>query len=238
MAPPPLPNPHLILADKAELLGNDKRKMESYELFQTGKRGWFFSPNPNLAGAKKRPGKIASWDVFSKSLLNMGDKAAKVIADLAGLPDNKLSVASWPNLKRAYDGWPSDRHAVFQASGGGEDYLCNVFAGDVLYLAGKSRMLDGGKYYGAAQFYKGNVPGCVLVEQKRVARGDIASWDFGAHNHVEIVTKVNRDKGFIWDTNEFCSRGAGRSGEEQGVEKCGGSARQLTASNIKFYRLK
>jgi len=235
MPPPPSPPSHPIVADKAELLGKDKVTMESYELFQDGTRGWFFSPNSGLAGAKGRPSKLASWQAF-KSLLNVGDKKAKVIADLAGLPDNSLSEKHWPTLKRAYDGWPADRYAIFQSSDTGSDYLCNVFVGDVLYLAGKSRMRDGGKYYSAAQLYKGGVvPRCEQVEQKHVARGDIASWGFG---HMEIVTKVIRDDGILWDTNAFCSRGAGRNSGEQGVEKCEGSDRQLNGTNIKFFRLR
>ncbi|WP_204491235.1 hypothetical protein [Archangium primigenium] len=212
--------------------------MQSYELFQSGTRGWFFSPNRGLTGAKERPSKIESWKAF-KALLNVGDKKAKVIADLAGIPDNSLSERHWPTLKRAYDGWPADRYAIFQSSGTGGDYLCNVFVGDVIYLAGKSRMRDGGKYYGAKEFYTGGVvPRCEQIEQRQSARGDIASWDFGNAKHMEIVTKVTREKGIFWDTNEFCSRGAGRAGGEQGLEKCGGGDRALDASNIKFFRLR
>jgi hypothetical protein len=223
------------VADKAELLGKDKVTMESYEQFQSGTRGWFFSPNPGLAGAKERPSKLASWQAF-KNLLNVGDKRAKVIADLAGLPDSRLSETHWPTLKRTYDSWPADLYAIFQSSDTGGDYLCNVFVGDVLYLAGRTRMREGGKYYSAAQLYKGGVvPRCEQVEQKHVSRGDIASWAFG---HMEIVTKIIRDKGYIWDTNAFCSRGAGRVSGEQGVEKCEDNQRQLKASDIKFFRLR
>jgi len=233
--PPPPPSAHPVVADKAEILGKETATMDSYQQFQDGTRGWFFSPNRTLAGAKARPSKLASWAAF-KSLLNMGDKGAKVIADLAGLPDNKLSEKHGAALKAAYDSWPSNRYAIFQSSGAGGDYLCNVFVGDALNLAGKSRMRGSDKYYGAAEFYKGGVvPRCEQVSQEHVARGDIVTWAFG---HMEIVTKVTREKGFFYDTNAFCSRGAGRGSGEQGVEKCNDSQRQLKATNIKFFRLR
>jgi hypothetical protein len=227
---------HPEVAEKAELLGKEELTMKSYQQFQDGSWNWFFSPNKELAGSKARPGKLNSWEDF-KNLLKLGHQQAKVIADLAGLPSDRLSEKHWAALKAAYDLWPPTRYAIFQSSGSSQAYLCNVFVGDVLFLAKKSRMRDGGKYWSAEHLYKGKVPRTVQVKADEVSRGDVASWEFSATtHHMEIITSVDRP--WIGDDN-FCSRGAGR-GDGQGEEKCdnswGNETRELNQSNLKVFR--
>jgi hypothetical protein len=232
------PGAHPEVAEKAEQLGKETLTMKSYQQFEAGAWTWFFSPNNKLDGAKGRPGKLTSWADF-RNLLRTGSAQARVISDLAGLNSNRLTEKDWKALKAAYDLWPPTRYATFWSTDSNRAYLCNVFVGDVLFLANKPRIREGGKYWSAEHLYKGKVPRTYQVDAKDVSRGDIASWEFNpTTHHMEIITSVDRPSWFGDDN--FCSRGAGR-GEDQGEERCdsswGDETRELHLSNLKVFRL-
>jgi len=230
------PKPHPEVATWAESLGDNKLMMRSYQSFQDGTWTWFFSPNESLDGARRRPG-LKGWDDFL-ALQKKDSSTARVIVDLAELREDQLSASSWKKLAEGYAKWPSNRHAVFQAvsedKGG---YLCNVFVGDTLAVAGKRRMRQG-KYYAARQYYKVTVPDVVEVSRDEVTRGDIASWDNqNGTYHLEIVTRVKRYKYLLAD--DFSSRGAGR-GSGQGAERSDdafSNVREINNKQVKFLRL-
>ncbi|HET9225931.1 MAG TPA: DUF4157 domain-containing protein, partial [Thermoanaerobaculia bacterium] len=231
--PPPIPKEHPEVASAAEKLADEGITMNSYKLFQEGGRNWFFSPNGKLEGARQRPDSLESWSAFNTLWSKPKTKQhAQVIVHLAELDDKNLKANQWPKLKAAYETWPIDRYAVFQAADDRKSYTCNIFAGDSLYLAKKSQM-RGEKYYSAAEIYRaeGNfqeVPG------DKLQRGDIASMLSG--HHVEVVTSVSR--GALFAADSFCSRGGGRP--DVGVEKCDtwfDSNREIESSADKFRRV-
>jgi hypothetical protein len=227
------PEPHPELAAAAEKLGADNK--ESYEKFQSGDRNWFFSPNGKLDGARRKPNGLDSFAQFEKLSKN-NSSAARVITDLAGLDDTNISKADWQALKKAYGQWPSKMFAVFQAVEDRKGWTCNIFLGDSLFMAGKTKMRGGDKYYSAAEIRK--YPKVfVEVPPESIQRGDIVSMHGGGH--VEIVTKVIKRKTYA---DGFCSLGGGREGTI-GEEKCDElslfeSDREIDSSDNKFFRVK
>ncbi|HLP88453.1 MAG TPA: DUF4157 domain-containing protein [Nostocaceae cyanobacterium] len=213
------------LAQMAEKLGQDKVTMKSYDDFQNKGQAWFFSPNGNLTGAYKKPDSFFDDNTWLNSRQALQRRI--VILNLAGFSDATAQLRKMfssggrryfqsikPRLQQAYQKWPANRYAVFQApqEGGGEDRnTCNIFVGDALFLAG---IKINGKYPSAENIYNG---ASGLKSQDKPGRGVIASWS----GHLEIVTKVQAD-------GTFCSRGGYRT--PIGGEKCG-----RTTNGLKFF---
>jgi hypothetical protein len=227
-----IPIPHTKLAVAAETLGEDTMVMTSYQKFQNGDWGWFFSKNRKLDGSFEKPKSLTSFSQYGK----LKNSVRRVIVDLAELDENLISEKSWEALDKAYDLWPEGYYAVYQTyKGDKKEWTCNIFVGEALYLAKMTLMKDK-KYYGAKQIAKGAGGNLIEVPKEEVARGDIASMDGG--HHVEIVTSVIKRDFF---TDGFCSRGAGRDDGTLGKEKCdtiGGWTREIDESGTKFFRVR
>ncbi len=206
------------LADAAIKLGSDTLVMSSYWNMQTEKQSWFFSPNPDLKSATKRPSVFTSWGDWDKASSNQ----KKTLATMAGFKQDATNVirrdADLIKLKSAYSKWRSDLFSVFW----GKQYTCNIFVGDAIFLA-YGRMVNAinvnGHYYDPNQ-----IRSCIGPFKKRskiedVKLGDIVVMLDG--HHVEIITKIQN---YTFADKGFCSCGAGRAYEdEMGTEKCDSS---------------
>jgi hypothetical protein len=219
---PPAPNPSL--AGKAELWGDNPTAMESYAHFQDKTWGWFFSPNPNLAGRTNRPSSFASWSDWNGF---SPKRIRQVLLDLAGMQTWSTSPGDLARLVAAYLRWPPELSAVFQGSTSLPTNTCNLFVGDALYLDGLQTIGPGEKYCDALSIYKGQLTQYVRVDSIDVERGDIAAWSYG---HVEIVTQ--RENQVF-----FCSRGGFRP--PIGGQKCGttdGGQRRTDDPDLRVFR--
>ncbi|MEO5642430.1 MAG: hypothetical protein ABIQ40_16765 [Bacteroidia bacterium] len=206
----------LDIGKGAEDLASSSKIMTHYWKFQKRNLGWFFSPNLNLLSATKKPSRFSSWDEWDKLTTN----AKQTLSDLAEFDTSRSIIRNAFDLKKllkAYTDWPKHLYSVFWAIPDGSDeetFTCNIFVGDAIYMAGKSITNSEKKYYSAKQIFNAADP-FKIVQKKNVARGNIVA--FGG-THLEIVTKVYADG----EDQLFCSRGGGRSSqEEMGEEKCG-----------------
>ena len=205
------------LADAALKLGSDKLIMTSYWNIQTRKQSWFFSPNPKLKSATKRPSKFASWNDWDKASSNQ----KRTLACLAGFKQDATDVvrkaSDLSRLKTAYLKWRKDLYAVYWGNNSSKTWTCNIFVGDAIYLAQqKSVTADNGHYYDPRQIKSGKGPFKERKTIEDVKIGDIVVMHGGSH--VEIITRF---KDYLIADKGFCSCGAGRGSESQmGTEKC------------------
>lgn len=223
------------LADAAVKLGQDKVVMDHYFLFQQHKIGWFFSPNPNLAGATKRPKRLDSWNDW----YGLSFSQKRVVAFLSGFKEDATDIiAGNPHLIRLKEGLQRWRNDLFCIPWGNKDkgtYTCNLFVGDAIYLWKKKSITNGIKhYYSPFEIMKGKSP-LSLVKNGELQRGHIVV--FG-QTHMEIVTKTIS----FWIADDgFCSAGTGRSSREQtGTIKCDGAwrasgQREIGNSDNRYY---
>ncbi|MCG8702030.1 MAG: hypothetical protein MI922_28505, partial [Bacteroidales bacterium] len=56
----------IFLADAAKRLGADDVIMHSYWEYHERRQNWFFSPNPNLASATRRPSSLPKLETWKK----------------------------------------------------------------------------------------------------------------------------------------------------------------------------
>lgn len=225
------------LADAAEYLGKQDLVMESYWQFQNSVYDWFFSPNPYLKSATKRPSSFKSWDDWSK----FGSKVKKTIGNLAGFNKNVTDVkktdSDLKKLKKAYKKWNSNLYSIHWASNYGGSWMCNVFVGDAIFLYKKSITNSEKHYYDPEQISKGRSP-LKEVKSKDVKRGTIAVLLNG--HHIEIITSLKK----YWISDDgFCSIGAGRgTRNETGSIKCDSGStssetREIENPNNKYFEI-
>lgn len=229
------------LADAAIRLGNNRKIMQSYWDFHTRKQNWFFSPNPNLAQATKKPPSFKGW----KSWDTYTSKQKSTLAVLAGFHYNAKGIQRknlhLSRLNLAFSKWEDRLYSVFWGNlSSHKIWLCNVFVGDAIYLYNKTNFTSSNKhYYDPRQILNGQTSLIKRNSYKEVAPGDIVVIGTG---HVEIITsRVNH---FIADTG-FCSIGAGRGNNEEGSGngqiKCDGflfnATRELDNDNNTYFHL-
>jgi hypothetical protein len=216
---------NLLLVEAAKRLGSYKEIMDSYWAYHEKEQNWFFSPNPNLESATRKPSfpssdtwrKLKSterkqrWNSFSL-------RQKMTIATLAGFGHegrgiNLDSMNHFSKLREAcISGWRDDLFSVFwsDASPNGKLYLCNVFVGDAIYLYnGKNFTSGNNHYYDPSQIYMGKSFLRKRSSYKDVQTGDICVFRnfYGDWSHVEIITKIQNN----WIADDgFCSIGAGR----------------------------
>ena len=246
----------LLLAKAAKRLGSDKDIMDSYWAYHERDQNWFFSPNPNLRGATKKPSfpnsdtwkKLKSaerkreWDHFSL-------RERMTISTLAGFGyegrgihlDNMVHFAKL--RKACMSGWREDLYSVFWSdTSNGKRWLCNVFVGDAIYLYNGKNFISGNNhYYDPYQIYTGRSFLRKRSTYKTVQAGDIVVFKYGGiPTHVEIITKIQNN----WIADDgFCSIGAGRGGSrsDMGTIKCDshnwyiGGRRELKDSGNQCY---
>ena len=223
-----------IIAQKASELAADSIIMNSYKDFYNGK-GYFLTKNAALTGAKRKPPRFPdSSKGFSKKWIdsNWFVYSQRVYLLILARIDNTTPVkdSDYARIKEAYNKWDSGYYVVIY--GGDVGWACNLFVGETLYWAGKSKVVDG-KYYSAKQIWSAQ-GGFKEVDKKNIERGDIVA--FGGY-HVEVVTRVT-EKGIIFkDKVSFCSRGAGRGPIDIGTERCNDPQRQVSNNNVKFLRV-
>ena len=210
------------LVKAARQLGADTAVMSSYWKYHTREQNWFFSPNPYLESATRRPALFpdkSSWD-------NLSPNQRMTISALAGF-DYKATGINLDNsshllrLRAGYEQWRPDLYSIFWSDNGiGKRWLCNVFVGDAIYrYNGKSFTSGNNHYYDPKQTSLGRSLLHKRSSYKAVEAGDIVV--FGTH-HMEIITEIRKH----WLADDgFCSIGAGRgeNPEEQGgdgKERC------------------
>jgi hypothetical protein len=225
------------LADAAAKLGDNTVVMNSYWLFQTKARNWFFSPNPHLKSATHKPRKFSTW----KDWYSFSDNQKRTVACLAGFKEDATDVIKGDThllrLRQGYSQWQENLYSVFWANNYSGTWTCNIFVGDVIYLAkGRSVVAGNNHYYTPSQIKIGVGPFIPRKSFKDAQVGDIVVMLDG--EHVEIVTKFT-DSFFLG--KGFCSRGGGRgSRDEMGKEKCEeflNNYRDSDNSSNKFYHL-
>lgn len=207
----------MSLVNAAKKLGQDRLIMQSYIDFQTKKFSWFFSPNPYLKSATKKPKSLNNWEDWYK----MNPNQKRTLASLAGFKQDATDIKAikdhFNKLNAAYNKWKINLYSVFWGNAFTGTWTCNIFVGDAIYMAtGKKFTAGNGHYFDPQQIKAG---ASSLRKRKKVDEikaGDIVVMSGGAH--VEIVTKL---KDYIIADKGFCSIGGGRSFSSQmGTEKC------------------
>ncbi len=208
------------LVEAAEQLGANKYIMDSYWKYHKRKQNWFFSPNPNLEGAARKPSfpSANTWKKLNskerkKKWSNLSMKQRMTISTLAGFGHegkgiNLDSMKHFSKLREAcVSRWPTSVFSIFWSdSSSGKRWLCNVFVGDAIYLYNRSSFTSSNKHYfdpslthnGDSTLKKRN------DDDDDVKEGDIVV--FGT-THIEIITSIQKNSFF---DDEFCSMGAGR----------------------------
>lgn len=205
------------LVSAAEFLGGQDIIMRSYFKFQKNIYHWFFSPNPHLKSATAKPKKFNSWSDWNKFSTNV----KKILGNIAGYNANVTNLGSadkdLKKLINAYKYWNPNLYGIFWADKSGEgSYMCNIFVGDAIYLYTKKSMTNSNNhYFGPDELFAGKSP-LRRIEPSEVGRNTIAVMLSGIH--VEIITEI---KTYVFETDGFCSIGAGRMTlEETGAIKC------------------
>jgi hypothetical protein len=226
------------LADAAEALAGISLIMDYYYNFQEGHSGFFFSPNPNLKSATKRPSKFNSWNDWNALAPNQ----KRTISLLGGFKEDATNIkkndTDLEKLKKAYDKWLVELYSVFwQNESFRGVWTCNIFVGDAIYLWKKKSITNENKhYYGPADVKAGKGPFKKLTTDK-VKRGAIVV--FGS-THTEIITETKT----YWIADDgFCSIGAGRNSRSgTGEIRCDTSttlsgSREIENSDNSYYTL-
>ncbi|OEK08996.1 hypothetical protein A8C32_13955 [Flavivirga aquatica] len=231
---------NLLLVEAAKKLGTDKEIMDSYWAYHEREQNWFFSPNPNLNQASRRPASFDNWSSWDR----LSTKQKMTLSTLAGFKNDATDIKRNKNhfskLREAYiSKWRTDLYSIFWANDSNEKlWLCNVFVGDAIYLCnGKNFTSGNNHYYDPKQIYNGQSFLKKRNSFKNVQAGDICV--FGT-SHVEIITKIH--KNWIADDG-FCSIGAGRGGnrDDMGLIKCDSffsfGKRELDNDNHTYFQI-
>lgn len=226
------------LADAAELLASNSLIMDYYSHFEEGTYGFFFSPNPSLKSATKRPLNFDNWDDWDELAPNQ----KRTLAVLGGFKEDATDIirndTDLNRLKEAFGTWPSSLFSVFWQNEAFKGvWTCNIFVGDSIYLWKKrSVMSENRHYYDPSSIKAGKGP-FIKLTAKNAKRGAIVV--FG-DSHTEIITSL---KTYMFADKGFCSIGAGRGNRsETGIIKCDSSltpfeTREIEASNNSYYTL-
>jgi hypothetical protein len=222
-------NPNIAL--RAVDQGKNAVLLESYQRFQGDPffdkptQLWFWSQNHNLLGAADRP---ASAPITSVAWASLGFKQKTVLANLAGLDADKVSVANVSvrtQIAHAYEGWPKSYAAVFWGGGTADTNTCNIYVGEVLLREGVTSLNQSSKYWSAHEIWEGMHPRLHKVSPSQTQPGDISS----QKRHVEIVTEVD-------PVNEtFCTIGGYRQNPIMGTPRCN---IDLNSNIFRFYRIR
>ncbi|WP_281980665.1 hypothetical protein [Tenacibaculum mesophilum] len=239
------------LAEIAKQLGTNKEIMDSYWEYHERKQNWFFSPNPNLDGATRRPmfPSLIDWKKLKSSERkrkwnNLSMKQRMTISTLAGFGYegrgiNLDNISHFSRLREAcMSKWKINLYSVFWSDlGNGKRWLCNVFVGDAIYLYGLNNFTSSNNhYYDPEQIYMGKSSLRKRKNYKDVKVGDIVVFGKG---HVEIITSIQK----YWVADDgFCSIGAGRGRGRSymGSIECDGALtlsgkRELNNSNHTYF---
>lgn len=243
----------LLLVEAAKRLGSDNEIMDSYWAYHEKEQNWFFSPNPNLESATRKPS-FPSYDTWKKvkpaerkrRWNNFSLRQRMTIATLAGFghEGRGINLDNMNHFSRLQDAcvieWRDDLYSVFwsDSSADGKLWLCNVFVGDAIYLCnGKNFTSGNNHYYDPSQIYMGKSFLKKRNSYKDVQAGDIVVFGKG---HVEIITEIKNN----WIADDgFCSIGAGRGAgrEDMGSIRCDSffsdGRRELENSNNSYYYL-
>ncbi|MDD3005445.1 hypothetical protein [Flavobacterium sp.] len=214
------------LAEASEKLASNSLVMDFYSYFEKGTYGFFFSPNPNLNSATKRPSKLDNWENWDLFAANQ----KRTLAVLGGFKEDATDIirndTDLNKLKKALNKWPSTLFSVFWQNETFKGvWTCNIFVGDSIYLWKKKSFTNTKRhYYGPAEIKTGKGP-FQKLDIDKVKRGAIVV--FGS-THTEIITEI---KTYLIADNGFCSLGAGRGNRrDTGTLRCDSS---LTSSEIR-----
>jgi hypothetical protein len=182
--------------------------MDAYWKYHERAQNWFFSPNPNLESATKRPLSFPTkkdWNKLSSRQRMTLNCLARFSYE--GREVNLDNSSHFSRLRAGYEQWRPDLYSIFWSDGGsGKSWLCNVFVGDAIYLCnGRSFTAGNNHYYNPRQIYSGKSFLNKRSSYKEVQVGDIVV--FGRH-HVEIITRIMK---YAIADDGFCSIGAGRA---------------------------
>ena len=202
--------------------------MDSYWAYQERAQNWFFSPNPNLDGATKKPMSFPSsarWKQLTseqrKSVWrSFNIRERMTLTTLAGFGYEGRGInldnsTHFSKLQNAYGQWKHNLYSVFWSdNSSNKRWLCNVFVGDAMYLYNRKNFTAANRhYYDPKQIYMGHSFLRKRENYKEVQVGDIVVFKyFGTPEHVEIITDIQNN--LIADDG-FCSIGAGRSGGQR-----------------------
>lgn len=201
------------LENAAMQLGENKTIMNSYWHFHKRQQNWFFSPNPKLAGATRKPNAFSSWKHWD----GLSSTQKSTLATLGGFHYTASNVirnnSHLARLKKAYSNWDSRLYSIFWSNTSAyKIWLCNVFVGDSIYLYNKRSFTSANRhYYDPRQILSGQTSLKKRNSYKEVQPGDIVVIGTG---HVEIITSL---VSHIFADDGFCSIGAGRGNDRQGT---------------------
>ncbi|WP_046245122.1 hypothetical protein, partial [Hymenobacter terrenus] len=241
---PDMPTIFHNLADAADYLAEAPGFMESFGYYSATTKPWFYSFNSRLAGSAARPKAFRTWDDWHGFKMNQ----KLYLCSQAGLKSNAIGENSdtLDQLREQWAAWPRDYYVINWATTTAHGSTCNIFLGECLTLCGyENQAQHAGKYLSASSYWHNHNRGLVDEVGKRagnVKRGMIMGVNYGGGTfHLEVITStlIGHDIfGFSVGTPfTWRSRGGGRSGGQDGVEKSGGPERTLTDSRVKLFRL-
>ena len=232
------------LADAADYLNEAPGFMKSFGDFSGRNTPWFYSFNPYLAGGVGRPKQFTNWDHWHHFTMNQ----KLYLCAQAGLKSNAIAENgdTLDKLREQWAAWPKGYYVVNWATTSAHSSTCNIFLGECLTLCGYEKQAQqAGKYLSAKSYWSNHNQDLVRALTKspeNIKRGVIMSVNYGSETfHLEVITSemFHYDLfGFTFgDPVTFNSRGGGRGGGQDGVEKSGGKERSLTDSRVKFFKL-
>lgn len=225
------------LADAAENLASNSLIMDFYSHFENGVYGFFFSPNPNLNSATKRPLKFENWDNWD----SLAPNQKRTLAVLGDFKEDATDIirndTDLNKLIKAFNKWPSTLFTVFwQNEKFRGVWTCNIFIGDAIYLWKNKSITNKNRHYYGPSDIKANKGPFQKLNIDKVKRGAIVV--FGS-THTEIITSITNTSWFADDG--FCSIGAGRGiRSATGTIRCDSSltpseTREIENSNNSYY---
>jgi hypothetical protein len=226
------------LADAAEQLASNSIIMDFYSHFEKGTYGFFFSPNPNLNSATKRPLKFDSWHNWD----SLAPNQKRTLAVLGGFKEDATDIirnaTDFDKLKQAFSEWPATLFSVFwQNEKFRGVWTCNIFVGDSIYLWKKISVVNENRHYYEPSSIKAGKGPFVNLSTDNAKRGAIVV--FG-DSHTEVITSTIT---YLFADKGFCSIGAGRGNRNStGTIRCDNSltpfeSREIEDPNNSYYTL-
>ena len=240
-----MPTRFTNLAGAADYLNSAPGFMKSFGDFSGKDRPWFYSFNSHLVGSATRPMQFASWDHWHK----FGRNTKEYLCTQAGLKSNAIpeNRATFDKLYEQWKAWPAAYHVVNWATTTAHGSTCNIFLGECLTLCGyENQAQHAGKYLSAQSYWMNHNQFVRETEKKpgNVKRGMIMGYNGGGGVfHLEVITSGAMGEEYLFgllssdEKTTFKSRGGGRGGDQDGVERLGGKARTLSNPALKIFRL-